>query len=122
MMNLFQRLQDWRARRRTLAEVNLIPQPDLAEMSMSRSDLRDLAGMSGARIARMEIMAHLHGAAEALDTKPEIAKEVALTCARCGAVTACTHELTRSEGPRVAETGFCPNYATFLALSGDKPA
>jgi len=121
-MNLLLWLQDWRKRRRALAEVNAIPEPDLVEMNMSRSDLRELAGMSGARIARMEIMAHLHGAADALDADPVVAKEVALTCARCGAVKACTYELTRDEGPRLGETGFCPNHATFLALSGDKPA
>jgi len=121
-MNLFLRLKDWRKRRRALADVATIPNPDMAEMNMSRSNLRDLAAMSGARIARMEIMAHLHGAADALDANPEVAKEVALRCARCGAVKACTYELTREEGPRGGETGFCPNYATFLALSGDKPA
>jgi len=121
-MNLFLRMKGWRKRRPGLAEVVTITESDVAEMNMSRSDLRDLAAMSGARIARMEIMAHLHGAADALDANPEVAKDVALTCARCGAVNACTFALTHDEGPQVGETGFCPNHATFLALSGDKPA
>jgi hypothetical protein len=124
-MSLREAFHEWREECRLAAEAESLPDSEVAGLGLSRADFNDVARMTAARVARMEIMASLHGVTDAqLDANPETRLGVSLTCARCSHTRDCTRQLTRPERTAVRTTveacGFCPNADTFAALAHDR--
>lgn len=117
-MSFRESFHEWREERRLAAEAETVPDSEISGFGLTRADFNAVARMTAARVARMEIMAGLHGVTDAqLDAYPETRLGVSLTCARCGHIRDCTRELTRPEGTTVEACGFCPNADTFAALA-----
>jgi uncharacterized protein YjiS (DUF1127 family) len=117
-MTLIDSFREWREERRLAQEAADFPETELDGLGLTRGDFNAIATMTAARVARMEIMAGLHGVSDAaIDACPEIRLGISLTCARCGHVRACTRELTDPEGTTAERCGFCPNSDTFQALA-----
>jgi uncharacterized protein YjiS (DUF1127 family) len=115
-MAIMEHVREWQRRRAALAEVAGLDSHALNEMGVARGDLTRLAAMPAAQVDRMHQMAELHGlSADALDLSPE-ARDIALTCANCGATRTCRHALAQPDV--IAEDcDFCPNTGVFTRLS-----
>jgi uncharacterized protein YjiS (DUF1127 family) len=117
-MTLIETFRDWREQRRLAEDAASFPDSDLAGLGLSRAEFTDIARMTAARVARMEIMAGLHGVTDGmLDARPDLRTGMALTCARCGHVGQCTRELTNPDGATAQGCDFCPNAPAFTALA-----
>jgi hypothetical protein len=117
-MTLIDSFNEWRERRRLAEDAASFPDSDREGLGLSRADFNAIATMTAARVARMEIMASLHGVTDAqLDASPETRLGVTLTCARCGHVRDCTNEIISPEGTSIEACSFCPNAETFTALA-----
>jgi uncharacterized protein YjiS (DUF1127 family) len=117
-VTLIENIREWREERRLAQEAAGFPDAELAGLGLSRADFNAVSRMTATRVARMEIMAGLHGVTDAqLDADPATRLEVSLTCAHCGVVRDCTRELTNPNGTTAERCGFCPNSETFTALA-----
>ncbi len=117
-MTLIENLNEWRERRRLAREAAGFPDSELTGLGLSRATFNAVATMTAARVARLEIMAGVHGVTDArLDANPAMRLAATLTCAGCGHVRDCSRELTDPNGTTALRCGFCPNADTFGLLA-----
>lgn len=110
-------LRAWREARALRAEVDAVPDSEVAGWGLTRDQFRDVALMPPARQARMEAMAAIHGLPPGrLAAEPEVLAQAALACARCREGALCRSMM--EDGAEAAEMGFCPNHAAYEALAG----
>jgi uncharacterized protein YjiS (DUF1127 family) len=94
-MAIMEHVREWQRRRAALAEVAGLDSHALNEMGVARGDLTRLAAMPAAQVE---------------------ARDIALTCANCGATRTCRHALAQPDV--IAEDcDFCPNTGVFTRLS-----
>lgn len=103
---------------RSLDEIDGLSDRDLADISLSRAEVADLARMSAAIPARMARMAAVFGVSEAdLTADRATAVEATQRCAHCGAARTCAHQFAEGTVTVEAAAGYCPNAALYRDLA-----
>ena len=115
---MFDRIKTLLTRWHDFNEVDSLSDRDLADLGMSREQVRAFAQMPPDVGQRVTAMATIFGVPEA-DLKRDHSQWVELlsSCSRCGDRVACGQALARGEITRPEDAGFCPNRGTFTGLA-----
>lgn len=118
---MFERIREWRARARSLAEVAAMSDHDLADLGLGRDQALKLAAAPADTVERMAQMAAIFGIEPArLHADHNTMMALAETCADCRERGACTaalaEEAARPGSVHASECGFCANAADYRML------
>lgn len=115
---MFDRIKTLLQRRADFKEVDAMSERDLADLGLSRDQLRDFVAMPHDLAERVTAMSRIFGVPEA-ELQRDHDRWVALlhSCGHCADRGACGLVLDRAElsGPR--DAAFCPNGGAFAELS-----
>ncbi|MFZ1467734.1 MAG: hypothetical protein WAT09_02030 [Paracoccaceae bacterium] len=115
---MFDRIKTLLSRWHEISEVDALTDREVADLSMTRSQLRAFAKMPPDVDQRVAAMGTIFGVPEA-DLKRDHFQWVDLlsTCGRCADRVACGHALANGDITKAADAGFCPNRGTFALLA-----
>lgn len=115
---MFERFKALRARLRDLAEVEELRESDLADLGLSRDQMRALVAIPQDVSDRMTAMAAVFGI-----TPAELAADrgdfvdMLCNCNSCKSQGACKRELAKGAAADPANTGFCVNHDSFADMA-----
>lgn len=103
---------------RQTQEIDALTDRDLADLGMTRDQVRDFSRMPADSAARMATMARLFGITEAeLKQDHALYLELVATCGHCTDRAACALVLAKGDIARPSDCAFCPNGEVFAALA-----
>lgn len=111
---MFERLKALRARLRELSEIEEMTEHDLADLGLSRDQMRALIAIPkdvGDRVAAMGAVFGL-SMAELADDRSEYV-DMLCNCTGCTARGECAQELAKGDAADPENCGFCVNAGTF---------
>jgi hypothetical protein len=115
---MFDRIKALLHRWHEIHEVEALTDRDLADLGMSRDQVRAFAAMPADITERVTAMGRIFGVPE-VELKRDHSQWVELlsVCGHCADRGACGLVLDKGDLSRPADTGFCPNAASFAAMA-----
>ena len=99
-------------------EVDNLSREELADMGMTRDQVRTFTRMSPRVAQRVTAMGQVFGAPQAALTRdPAEWADLLSGCDRCADKGACGVALSRGDITQPSDAGFCPNRGTFTRLA-----
>ena len=115
---MFERFKALRERMRDLAEVAELRESDLADLGLTREQMRSLVTIPADVSDRMTAMAAVFGISpEQLTADRSDYVEMLCNCSQCKARSACASELAKGAAADPARTDFCVNHDTFAQMA-----
>lgn len=120
---MFDRLKALLQHRREIASVEAMDARALADLGMSRAQLRDFLDMPRDIEPRVLAMGAVHGLSPAtVQHDHGLWLEMLATCGHCADRGACALNLTQGALRRPDDAAFCPNHAALAALATEARA
>ncbi|MEZ5797948.1 MAG: DUF6455 family protein [Paracoccaceae bacterium] len=115
---MFDRIKTLLSRWHEIKEVEALSDRDLADLGLSRDQLRDFIAMPHDVADRVAAMGRIFGLSEATLQRDHAQwVDILSTCGHCADRGACALVLSKGQLSRPADATFCPNHDTFTGLS-----